>query len=161
MSDLKTAALGSMGFAIFTTEKALEGFDDSNAYVRPDGGGNNAAWIAGHLARTYDWALEHFAQRGTLGEQYKDHFGGGTEPADSGYPPFSELTAALKERRQAFSDWFSGLPEEKAAGELEEDFRMFGQTCAGMIGAMAAHENYHAGQLSVIRKQLGMDRVMG
>ncbi len=163
MSDLKAAALGAFGFAAMTTDKAFEGFDQSNAFTCPDEGGNHAAWVAGHLAQTYAWVLDRYAGEGGLDPALKDLFGGGSEPKEDPavYPPFDELMATMKDRRQAFTDWFSALPEEKAAELLDEEARMFGQTFAGMVGAMGAHENYHAGQLSVVRKKLGMARIFG
>lgn len=163
MSDLKAAALGSFGFAALTTDKALEGFDQSNAFICPDEGGNHAAWVAGHLALTYDWVLDRYASAGGLDASYKELFGGGTEPSDDAavYPPFASIMDRLAERRRAFIDWFSAMPEEKAAEPLDEEARMFGHTFAGMIGAIGAHENYHAGQLSVVRKKLGLGRAFG
>jgi len=163
MSDLKTAALGAFGFATLTTEKAFEGFDQSNAFTCPEGGGNHAAWIAGHLALTYAWVLDRYAGDGGLDASYKELFGGGTEPkADaSAYPPYDEIVASMKDRRQAFTDWFNALPEDKAAEELDEEARMFGQTFAGMVGAIGVHDNYHVGQLSLVRKHLGMGRIFG
>ncbi len=163
MSDHKAAGLGAFGFAAFTTDKAFEGFDQSNAFEMPSEGGNHAAWVAGHLAQTCDWVLDRYGKAGALDPSYKDLFGQNSEPSTdaTAYPPFAELLSKMKERRQALIDWFGALPDEKAAEELDEEARMFGQTFAGMMGALGAHENYHAGQLSVVRKKLGMDRIFG
>ncbi len=162
-SDLKTAALGAFNFAAYTTDKTLEGFDQSTAFETPADGGNHAAWIAGHLARTYDWILDRYGRSAILDPVYAEIFAAGkdVEADRSKYPPFADIVSALKERRQAVADWFSALPEEKAASELDEEARMFGQTFAGMMGALGAHENFHAGQLSVVRRKLAMDRVFG
>ena len=162
MSDLKNAALGTLGFCAMLTDKAFDGFDQSNAFTTADEGGNHAAWVAGHLAQTCDWVLGNFAGSAELDESYKSLFGMDSAPgAEADYPPFADLLAQLKERRQAMQDWFSGLTDEQAAAELDEEYRMFGQTVAGMIGAIGAHENYHCGQLSVVRKKLGIGRVFG
>lgn len=163
MSDLKTAAMGAFNFAALTTDKALDGFDQSTAFTTPDEGGNHAAWIAGHLARTYDWVLDRYGETAALPDVYADVFAAGkdVELDAAKYPPLDDIVVALNERRQACADWFNSLPEEKAAEELDEEARIFGQTFAGMMGALGAHENYHAGQLSVVRKKLGMDRVFG
>ncbi len=81
--------------------------------------------------------------------------------AAADYPPFTELVSSMKERRQALIDWFGGLTDEKAAEELDDEFKMFGQTFAGMVGAIGVHDNYHVGQLSLVRKHLGMGRIFG
>jgi len=163
VTDLKTAALGAYNFAAFTTDKTLEGFTQDTAFETPEEGGNHAAWVAGHLARTYDWILDRYASAGSLEPVYAEVFAAGkdVEPDPEKYPPFEHITAALTERRQAVAKWFEDLPEEKAAEELDEEARMFGQTFAGMMGALGDHENFHAGQLSVVRKKLGMPRVFG
>ena len=162
-SPLKTAALGAFDFAAMTTDKTLEGFDEKTAFVKPDEGGNHAIWIAGHLARTYDWVLDRYGEQAALDPVYADVFAAGKDVDDdeSKYPPFDSVVAALSERRQACRDWFERLPEDKAAEVLDEEARMFGQTFAGMMGALGAHENFHAGQLSVVRKKLGLGRVFG
>ncbi len=79
----------------------------------------------------------------------------------SAYPPYDGIVASMEDRRQAFTDWFNALPDDKAAEELDEEARMFGQTFAGMVGAIGVHDNYHVGQLSLVRKHLGMGRIFG
>lgn len=163
LSPLKTAAIGALEFAAMTTDKTLEGFSQSTAFEKPEEGGNHAMWVAGHLARTYDWVLDKYGEKATLPAVYADVFAAGkdVEEDEEKYPPFDHVVAALSERRQSCIKWFTSLSEEKAAEVLDEEARMFGQTFAGMMGALGAHENFHAGQLSVVRKKLGMGRVFG
>ena len=159
----KSAALGAFGFAQMTTDKTFEGFDQTNAFVVPEEGGNHAAWIAGHLAQTYDWLLTEMGEGSALPASYKELFGQNSVPSDEPgvYPPFEELLSAMRGRRSAALEWFTALPDGRAAEPLKEEWREFGQTYAGMIGALGAHENFHAGQLSVVRKKLGFTRVFG
>ena len=162
MSDLKDAALGAFSFAGFTTDKALDGFSEATKCETCESAPNHAAWTLGHLAYTYDSTLVEMAgQEAKLDGSWKTMYGMGSAPAVDDPHSFDELKAAFTERRQAMSDWFSGLSEEKAAEALPEEWAMFGKSVAGMMGALGAHENFHAGQLSVVRKKLGMDRVFG
>lgn len=160
-SDLKAGALGAFNFAAAWTDQTLDGFDESTRCETCEHNPNHAAWTAGHLAYTYDSVLAKLTgAEPTLGERWNEQFGMGSKPA-SDPPPLAELRETLSTRRKAFAEWFASLPDEQVAEPLPEDWRFFGETHAGMMGALGAHETFHAGQLNAIRKKLNLGPVFG
>jgi|GEM_PF-2575130 len=85
----------------------------------------------------------------------------GSKPAQDAVPAIAELRETLKARRQAFVDWFLALPEERVVDALPEDWAFFGGNYAGMVGALGAHETFHAGQLAAMRRKLDLGPVFG
>jgi uncharacterized damage-inducible protein DinB len=87
----------------------------------------------------------------------------GSEPVDDPgrYPSYDEVKAVFDERRQALIEWISNMDDAKLAEPLPEDYRSFAENHAGLIGAMAAHECMHNGQIGCMRKALGLERRFG
>lgn len=127
-------------------------------------GGGNAAYAVGHIASTDDMTLQMLAGRpGAISEAQQKLFGGGAEPSEktADYPPPAELIATMNDLRASVLDYFKSLSEADLLAPVEGPMAQFGDTRAKLMASLAWHESLHAGQLTVIRRQLGLPRVFG
>ncbi len=153
-----------MGFARQATNGFLNGIE-GDAFVRTFAeGGGNAAYIAGHIAFTDDATLKMLAGKaGVLSESEQKLFGGGAAPTENtaDYPPQAELIAKMNALRDDLVAYFSSLSDDELTAPVEGDLAQFGDTRAKLMTSIAWHEGMHAGQLTVLRRQLGLPRVFG
>ena len=147
------------------TLKMIDGIPADKACHRALPNTNHAIWVLGHAATTDDYF------RTTLGESqtrvtdasWDGLFGGGSTPSDdpSGYPTLDELKNKAEESRTAFVKWYESLSEEQLTQPLPEGYEFFAPNHAGLANSVAWHEGLHAGQLSAIRRDLGLPNAMG
>ena len=138
--------------------------DDVMFYEQPAETAHNAAWIVGHLllfdAYIAD-ALNAAAQSGSIDERYETAFGRGSSPRASGeimsrenlLLRFDEIRTVLVARigMMGEADLDAANPEPQTAKSLP--------TVRELLEYLLWHEGYHAGQLSHLRKVLGLPRV--
>ena len=127
-------------------------------------GGNHPLWIIGHLAWSDDFfRAELDGSAPTTPPAWKDLFGMGSEPTTdaSRYPSVDELRQALDATRTALLDWFGGMDEAKLSAPLPDDWTSFAPTYGALVHIIAVHEAAHVGQLTVVRKSLGLKPVRG
>jgi len=155
------------------TMRMLEGFPAQKHTFLPEfttgsGGGhvaNHALWFLGHMATTDDWFIQQMgaASELQLSAEWHELFGGGSKPVDdpSKYPPFETLMQAMQTQRERLTKWFASRSEKELAAETNEKWKNYAPTIADFAFFLAWHEGYHAGQLSVVRKQLGLGPAFG
>ncbi len=166
MSDrpLLDTGLFVLEFARRATLGFLEGIE-GDAFVKAFApGGGNAAYAVGHIASTDDMTLQMLAgQPGALPETHQKLFGGGAHPSENtaDYPPRAEMIETMNGLRASVIDYFKGLSEAELLAPVEGPMAQFGDTRAKLMTSLAWHEGMHAGQLTVIRRQLGLPRVFG
>jgi uncharacterized damage-inducible protein DinB len=161
MSPSKANGLGALAFARRYLNGLLEEFPADKLTAQPVAGGNHAMWIVGHLAYCDDLFMAHLGgPASTFPQEWMPLFKDGSEPVDdpSRYPAPGELRKVLDERREALMAWMEGLSDEKLAEPLPGDFSGFASCYGELMSTMAAHECLHAGQLTVVRKALGLGR---
>lgn len=122
-------------------------------------GANHALWIAGHVA----WTDEFFrttlgGRQGVLPDHWTDLFGQGSTPVPdrSSYPAFPELRSIMSDRREELCAWFKAMEPDRLACPLPDKYESFAPNYCALITTIACHETLHAGQLTVIRKSLGI-----
>lgn len=163
-SPLLHAGLEALGFSRRTFNKLLDSIPEAKLTAQPVAGMNHAAWLAGHVAMTDDFFLSEIAgQDPKCPAEWKETMWMGSTAVDdpSKYPPMSELRAMLADRRQALCDWFASRSDEQLIEKLPEDWQGFAENYAVLMSTIAAHETMHAGQLTVVRKGLGLNPVFG
>lgn len=157
------AGLHTMAFARRVFVQLLDAIPADKLLYQPVPGANHALWNAGHLACTDDWIVGAVAGGGRCLEGWERLFGGGSVPvADAAaYPSIGDVTTALAERREALVGWFRSLSPSQQVAAPPEQLAFFAPTLVGMAGPIGWHEGTHAGQLTVIRKSLGLAPLMG
>ena len=156
---LQTSGLATLGFARRATLGFLEDIPEAKLCYQPFSGANHALWIIGHVACTDNYFLSSVGGRETdFPAAWNELFGmGATVQTDAAaYPALGEVRGQLDSRREDLIAWFKSLDEEQLAAPLPADFQTFAPSHAALINSIAWHEGLHAGQLTVIRKALGL-----
>ena len=146
-------------FARGATLRLLKDFPEESLCAQPGTCINHALWIVGHLAATDDYFLKEFAGRAlALDEPWHAAFNMGSTPvADaSKYPPAKEMMRVFEERRAALLEWLESLSPTERNAATPEKWQRYAPSIKDLGGFIAWHEGYHAGQLSIVRRALGL-----
>jgi hypothetical protein len=94
----------------------------------------------------------------TLPESWASLFGPGSDPSDDAaeYPSAADVLYQLSAQRDALTAWFREMDSQRLRQPLPPNWARFGATHAVLMNTIAWHEGLHAGQLSVVRKSLGL-----
>lgn len=158
-NPLRDNALTLLEFSRRNTLGFLEDVPEEAWFHQPFEGANHVAWIVGHLASTDGFFVTTFAGKASqVPESWNELFGRGSkpQPTPARYPPPSELRDVLARRREDLLAYFRGLPDNKLLEPLDSDWERFAPNRIGLAGSIAWHEGLHAGQLTAIRKSLGI-----
>lgn len=161
---LLESGLTNLEFARRFTFSLLEDISEDQWCHQPVVDGNHAAWVVGHLASTDDFFLSTLSGRPSgLPDKWKELFGMGSKPTPdlAGYPSPAELKSKLSGCREDFVAWLKSLDEKKLLSPLPGDLQSFAPSHVAMCGTLAWHEGLHAGQLTMIRKSLGIGPKLG
>ncbi len=130
----------------------------------PVPGGNHALWTMGHLA----WADEAFlialtGEPSELPEDWASKFAWGSTPVpDPGnYPPVAEVMRVAADVRDRLVQWFDGAGESEMTNPVPKDLEGFASDVGQLMFSIAGHDRMHVGQLAVVRKALGLKRIIG
>jgi uncharacterized damage-inducible protein DinB len=126
---------------------------------QPFPGANHPLWTMGHLATVDQYFLTNIAGRdGALFEKNKATFFAKSQPSPNAddYPPPEEVRKYFDKSRADFRAWIDSLDDARLAAPLPEKFKQFSTSHAGMFFRLCWHEGMHYGQLTVIRKSLGL-----
>lgn len=158
------AGRDTLAFARRLTLGLLDGFEGDAWFHRPFAGANHALWTLGHIAWADDEFLEKLKGRSPqLPPKWYELFAMGSTVEDEAgaYPDPKELFDALAVQREDLLAWFASMNDEQLAAPLPDDWKSFAPNFGAVMSSIAWHEGFHAGQLSVIRKSLGMPRKFG
>ena len=163
-NDILETGLGALAFSRKVTLGLLEDIPEDKLTHQPTPGANHAIWIMGHIALTDQFFLSNVGQRPVTNlDAWKDLFFMGSRPrADlSDYPPPAEIRCCLEASREELIAWFKSLDRVQLTTPLPKGFEGFGPLHANLMTSTAVHEGLHAGQLTVVRKGLGIAPVFG
>jgi uncharacterized damage-inducible protein DinB len=149
----------TLNFARQFTLELLSDFPQDKLTHQPCAAGNHAMWIAGHIAYADDMFMSKLGNKpARLGDHWVTLFGMGSTPQpDAGlYPSLGEVTNALADTREGLLAWFGSMSAEELGNPLPEDFKPFAPNYGMLMVSMAWHEGLHTGQLTVVRKSLGL-----
>jgi uncharacterized damage-inducible protein DinB len=120
---------------------------------------NHALWVLGHLACSDDFFATHLGDhKSVIDEKWPELFGMGSKPIDDpgAYPSLEEVLTAMERARQTMLETFQAMGEQKLQSPTPDDWQAFAPTYASVMGSAAFHEGFHAGQVSAIRRSLGL-----
>ena len=155
----RESGLAALAFARQMTVGFLDDIPKDKYVHQPMPGANHALWIAGHIAWTDDDFLSTFGVRDKkLPASWHKACGYQSKPTTkaSDYPAMTEILDKLATLREELGNWFKSMSDEKMRSPLPEDWKTFAPNYAGLMNSMACHESLHAGQLTVVRKSLGL-----
>jgi len=159
---LKERAQGFMDLSREWTLKYLQGIPADKYTYQPWPGANHVLWTLGHLAET-DRYITHVL-RGAPEEytpgKYGDLFGMASTPLDdpTKYPTPAEIKDYLARCREELRAALEGRSEADLFKPAPEGF--FAPDLIGAMFTVPWHEGMHAGQITAIRKALGLKPIM-
>lgn len=158
-SSLIDPGLYALNFARQATLGFFEDIPDDKLCFQTCPGANHALWILGHLAMTDEYFLDNVGGRPrNKFDAWEKIFFMGSKPTPnaSDYPPASEVKQVLDQNRKTLLEWFGGMSEAELVKPLEGDMGNFSPNRAALAATIAWHEGMHAGQMTAIRKCLGI-----
>ena len=151
--------LGALGFARQITTSLFGDIPQDQQTFQPLPGANHALWIIGHVG-----VADAFFLKEAAGQETKDldrwlslfFMGSKPMPRAADYPPLAEIRGLFDGSRERLITWAGSLSESQLDAPLPDSIKDFGASHAHLLGNLAVHEGLHAGQLTVIRKALGL-----
>jgi DinB superfamily len=141
-------------------EKALEGLDREQALRQPTPNGNPILWIAGHLASS------RFGIAAMLGQERplpwaKVFHRGSTLEDPSALPELSVVLEGWRDISAVLVPRLAAATDAELAPPAPRPFPIEDKTIRGAVTFLAFHEGYHLGQISYIRRGLGLSGLVG
>lgn len=127
-------------------------------------GHNHTFWILGHMVTTDDHFMTNLGKRQPkCPANWPAMFFMGSTPKPSlaDYPAPATIRDHLASSRADLIEWFKSMDPDKLASPLPDDYKVFSGNYGTLMSTMACHESLHAGQLTSIRKSLGLSPVIG
>lgn len=151
-------------FSRSTLMVLIDQIPEDKLCYQPFPGSNHALWILGHLTVDDNGYLTALAGKPSkIPAEWDQLFGMGSTPTSalSRYPPFNQLRDLSQQCREELIGWFQGMTDEKLAEPLPPEHGPFAANYGALISAIAWHEGIHEGQLTVVRKSLGIKPAFG
>jgi hypothetical protein len=139
----------------------LEGIENPKGSERLNEHVNHLQWIAGHLTNSRYRLSPMFKLAGDF--PYAESYNDFSQPPPHNraidrsiqYPALSEIIKYWNKLADGFVSSISALSDEQLAAETQVTVPT-GKTLSDLLSFLASHESYHIGQMSIIRKYLGM-----
>ncbi|HVU63234.1 MAG TPA: DinB family protein [Phycisphaerales bacterium] len=145
------------------TGKLCAGFDESHLLSQPSSSDNHLMWQIGHLATAYAWFGSMLDGRpATLGEMYDKLFGYGSKPTSdaSMYPAQAEVRRIHDEQYQRVLRAARAMSDADGLKPPAVDSGGFAKNRLDALYKCVWHEGWHQGQISALRRALGLPSVM-
>ena len=147
------------GLVYQATEHNLRGMTPEQSLARPARGGNCANWILGHLTNMQNMVMQLIGEPPVWESGQLRHAGFYpiTDPGEA--IEWDTLRVRFLGSRERCLTAISRLTDERLAETVPHPF---GGTCsrAELLGTLAIHQSYHAGQLGLARRVAGMEGVI-
>jgi uncharacterized damage-inducible protein DinB len=141
-------------------ENALAAIPEDKYLHQPFPNANHALWTMGHMATVDQFFLTTFAAKDpALFERHKAAFFAKSTPSTNAadYPSIDEVRSYFKASRKEFRDWIESMDDAQLTTPLPpEQQKRFAPNLARLFSRLAWHEGMHYGQLTVLRKSLGL-----
>lgn len=163
---LLEVATRSIEYARSYTRQLLDDVQPDEWFQRPSGGITHLAWQVGHLAMA-QYGLTMLRLRGKEPEDQEiitnsffRTFKKGTQPSfdKSDYPPIEEILTVFRRVHESALQELAGYQDEDLQESLPEPHAVF-DTKLGSVFFCSKHEMMHAGQIGLLRRELGKEPV--
>jgi hypothetical protein len=141
-------------------EKSLEGLDRETALRQLAPGTNPILWIAGHLASARFGIATMIGRERPLPWAKVFHKGATLDDLAS-LPDLDAVRQGWRDISEALVPRLAELNDEELAAPAPRAFRIEDKSIRGGISFLAYHEGYHLGQISYVRKALGLPSLVG
>jgi uncharacterized damage-inducible protein DinB len=163
-SKVLETGLAALAFSRRMLEKSLDGIPEDKRCSQVAPGTNTPIWVLAHIADTDDFFLSRLAgEDRQMPEAWEGRFSMKSKPetdADRA-PTFAEARKVAEANRERLVTWFEGMSDDKLNELLPEELRPFAVNYGTLMCTLAAHESYHAGQVSSVRRVLDLPSTFG
>jgi uncharacterized damage-inducible protein DinB len=162
LSLLRERALQGIRAARRTTSRLISDWPADKLTFQPSGTENHVLWTVGHLSTFYAWASSLLdGANVVLPEGYHELFGYQSQPVDdpARYPRLEELVEVADRVADAFVTKLQALSEQHFASPTAADAYGIAHDRLDVAHKAAWHEGWHQGQLSAIRRALGLPSI--
>ncbi len=160
----KERAITTLRFAHTMLLDLLKGIPTDKALFQPAPTENHVMWTLGHLASSYQWFASALGGP-TLEkpEGFDTAFAYGCKPLPdaAAYPDLAEVRRFFDATFDAFLTCALALPDAMVTAPCAIETSGFARDRLDMIEKAAWHEGWHSGQISDIRRALGIKPLMG
>lgn len=157
--NAKEHAIAVLNFARGQTDQLLEDIPEDQFLHQPVEGGNHALWVMGHLAVSDEFLAGLYdGGAARLPETYDKLFGMGSKPTNdaAAYPPVAEVRQHLAATRRRVLAAVQAANDATLNSPLPDDIEGFASDRLAALFNIAWHEGLHAGQITTVRKSLGI-----
>lgn len=162
-ASMRDRAVASMTFARGITRDLIKAFRDEHRSFQATPTDNHLLWTLGHLAQSFDWFAGLIdGKPSQVPQAYQQLFGFKSLPgAPQLYPPFEEICEQFDRTFERFMAAVAALAETDLLLPTAGESFGFAKDRLEVVERAAWHEGWHAGQLSSLRRALGLPPIMG
>lgn len=160
----KQAALDAVAFSHGFLVKIIDSFPAEKRTYQITRADNHVLWTLGHLCTTYEWLQGLLKEGGPkLPAEYQTLFGMKSEPKPDAklYPSYDVLRKNFDQSYNAFIAAFQATSDADLAKPPLSDTGGFMSTRLASAAVVTWHDGWHSGQLSTLRRSLGLPSVFG
>jgi len=157
-------ALDALVFARGMTRDLVQRFREDQSLYQAVPTDNHLMWTLGHLAVSFDWFAGLLdGKPSQCPERYQSLFGFKSEPNSdpAAYPGLAEVVDWFERTYERFIAGVKAMGEGDMLLATMGDSFGFAKDRLEVIERAAWHEGWHAGQLSTLRRSLGIPPIMG
>lgn len=160
----KQAAIDSANFAHNFLVKIVDSFPADKRTYQISRADNHVLWTLGHLCTTYEWLHGLLKEGGPkFPAEYQTLFGMKSEPKPDAklYPSYDVLRKNLDQSYSALIAAFQATSDADLAKPALSDTGGFVPNRLASLAVVTWHDGWHSGQLSTLRRALGLPSVFG
>lgn len=160
MNSMAKAFLLGLERSNMFVEVFTSGMEGEDWLQKPAGIPNPGIWIMGHLAFQRARFYELLTGKKTYDEDWISMFELGCEPKDAvAYPDIDSCRKFQKERLDDLKAYLKEVTEEELAAPTSIPSDFFKSRAAALVH-LTHHEAHHTGELALIRRLLGKEKVI-
>lgn len=160
---VKAAALSLLAWVHGNTDALADGIPPDKATHQPSAKDNHLLWTLGHLATAYSWFASLIdGKAAALPEEFDRLFGYKSSPvADpTAYPPLETVRKHYAAAFRRLTEAVSALKPADIHKPTVGDSHGFANSRIDVVYKAIWHDGWHSGQLSSIRRALGLGSIM-
>lgn len=145
------------------TGKLCAGFPEDKLTAQPSPTDNHLLWQIGHLATGYAWFASMLdGKSSSVGEPFDKLFGWGSTPTSNigAYPDHAMVRKVHDDQYQRLVKAAEALDDDAATAPLPKEAGDFATSKLDVVQKCIWHEGWHQGQISSLRRALGLPKAM-
>ena len=150
---LKDTLLHQFNMTYFVIRRNLDGVETEDAIIRVGEDGANINWIVGHILATRNVFIALLGGEPFWSDEQRARFASKSEVVvDAAQAmPLAQMVQTLEQSQEQLQALLGASTDEDLAAAPED-----GPPLCIRLGGFAFHESYHAGQIGIMRRVIGL-----